>query len=323
MVRLAPPGYMTEMIEIVERIRRGGHIDHYETKRRHKDGRLLDVSLTESPIYDADRQLIGISKVLRDITAAKAAEAALRESQTRLQELHSELLHVSRLSAMGQMAATVTHELNQPLTAITNYMAAAAGIVDRGGEVPLSRLRNILERATEQATRAGDIIERLRGFMSRGDTEKRIEAVPSLLQEAAQLVLIGIKQKGIGISIQTDLPNVKILVDKVQIQQVLLNVLRNAAEAVTDQDDRRVSLAAAAGDGFVQISVSDNGSGLPEEVRAKLFRPFVSTKRSGMGIGLSICHTIISAHRGSISAEPNPGGGTIFRITLPVAREDE
>jgi two-component system CheB/CheR fusion protein len=142
MVRLAAPGYVTEMVEIVERIRRGGHIDHYETKRRHKDGRLLDVSLTESPIYDADRQLIGISKVLRDITAAKAAEAALRESQTRLQELHSELLRVSRLSAMGQMSATVTHELNQPLTAITNYMAAAAGIVDRGGEVPLSRLRN-------------------------------------------------------------------------------------------------------------------------------------------------------------------------------------
>jgi two-component system sensor kinase FixL len=135
--------------------------------------------------------------------------------------------------------------------------------------------------------------------------------------------LIGIKQKGIGISIQSDLPNVKIHVDKVQIQQVLLNLLRNAAEAVADQDDRRVSLAAAAGDGFVQIGVSDNGSGLPEEVQANLFQPFVSTKRNGMGIGLSICHTIVSAHRGRISAEPNPGGGTIFRITLPVAREDE
>ena len=320
-VRLAAPGYEGDMLEIVDRVRHGSRVDHYETKRRHKDGTVLDVSLTESPIYDADGQLIGISKVLRDITVRKAAEAALRQSEARLQELNIELLHVSRLSAMGQMAAVVTHELNQPLTAITSYMDTAALLLGRGGEVPVSRLSGLLERAGQQANRAGEIIERLRGFMSRGETDKRIEPVPSLLKEAAELVLIGIKQKGIGINVQPDLPDVKILADKIQIQQVLLNLLRNAAEAVAEKDDRQISLVAEPREDSVRISVIDNGPGLPEEVQAKLFQPFVSTKRSGMGVGLSICHTIVTAHGGRIWAEPNSGGGTIFRIALPVAPE--
>lgn len=322
-VHLAAPGYEAEMLEIVDRIRSGDRIDHHETRRRHKNGTILDVSLTESPIYDTDGQLVGISKVLRDITATKAAEAALKESQTRLQELNTELLHVSRLSAMGQMAAVVTHELNQPLTAITSYMDTAALLLSRGGEVPVTRLSGLLERAGQQATRAAEIIERLRGFMSRGETDKRIEPVPPLLTEAAELALMGVKQKGVGIGVQPDLPDQKVLADKVQIQQVLLNLLRNAVEAVAEQDAPQVSLAAEARDQSVYISVIDNGPGLPDEVQAKLFQPFVSTKRSGMGVGLSICHTIISAHDGSIRAEPNPAGGTIFRITLPVAPEDQ
>jgi two-component system, LuxR family, sensor kinase FixL len=322
-VHLAAPGYEAEMLEIADRIRHGGRIDHYETRRRHKDGSIFDVSLTESPIYGSGGQLIGISKVLRDITAAKTAEAALTESQARLQELNIELLHVARLSAMGQMAAMVTHELNQPLTAITSYMDTAALLLGRGGEVPISRLNGLLERAGQQASRAGNIIERLRGFMSRGDTDKRIESVSPLLRETAELVLMGIKQKGIGIDLQPDLPDVKILADKVQIQQVLLNLLRNAAEAVAEQEDRQISLVAEAREDSVHISVIDNGPGLPKEVQAKLFQPFVSTKRNGMGVGLSICHTIIGAHDGSIRAEPNSGGGTIFRITLPVAPEDQ
>jgi two-component system sensor kinase FixL len=158
--------------------------------------------------------------------------------------------------------------------------------------------------------------------MSRGETEKRIEAVPPLLSETVDLVLMGIKQKGIGIGIQPDLPNVKILADKIQIQQVLLNLLRNAVEAVAEQEDRQVSLAAEAQNDAIEIRVHDNGPGLPEAVRTKLFQPFVSTKQNGMGLGLSICRTIISAHGGEIFAEPNPDGGTIFRVTLPTVRGD-
>jgi len=318
-LKLAAPGYEVEMAGILDRIRRGGRIDHYETMRQHKDGSLLHVSLTESPVYDADGQLTGASKVLRDITAAKTAEAALRESQTRLQELHTELLHVSRLSAMGQMAAMITHELNQPLTAITNYMQAGTAILDLGNEVPVARVRSVMERAGEQALRAGQIIQRLRGFISRGETEKRIEAIPPLLQEAAELAAMGMKQRGVAIGVQPEVPNVSILADKIQIQQVLLNLMRNAVEAVSDQTHKKVELTVDREEDAVYISVVDNGPGLPDAVKAKLFEPFVSTKQTGMGVGLSICNTIVTAHGGRLWAEPNPGGGTIFRMTLPLA----
>ena len=164
-LRLAVPGHGDDMTEILNRIKRGEYVDHYETTRRHKNGATLHVSLTVSPVYDADGQLIGASKVARDITATKRAEAALNESQTRLQELHAELLQVSRLSAMGQMAAMVTHELNQPLTAINNYMEAAGALLDRGNDLPLAGLRSAVGRAGEQASRAGQIIQRLRGLV--------------------------------------------------------------------------------------------------------------------------------------------------------------
>ena len=161
--RLAVPEHGDDMIEILNRIRRGERVHHYETMRRHKNGAILHTSLSVSPIYDSDGQLIGASKVSRDITAAKNADRALKQSETRLQEMHAELLHVSRLSAMGQVAAMLAHELNQPLTAISNYMEAARALLDRGGDLPLSRIGNAIDRAGEQAVRAGQIIQRLRG----------------------------------------------------------------------------------------------------------------------------------------------------------------
>ena len=318
-IRLAVPGHESDVVAILDRIRQGGRADHYETTRRRKDGSFVQISLTESPIRDAAGRLVGISKVSRDVTSARMAEAALRESEARLQEVQAELAHVSRLSAMGQMAAVVAHELNQPLTAIANYMDAAAVLLDRGGALPDARLRGAIERAAEQAKRAGQIIQRLRGFASRGDSEKRFEPVPPLVREAAELAMLGARQSGIDIRVQSELPAAVVLADKIQIQQVLLNLLRNAVEAVADRQSPEVYLSAEVVGETVRISVADNGPGLPDEVRARLFEPFVSTKRSGMGIGLSICHTIVTAHDGELSAEPNPQGGTIFRVTLPVA----
>jgi two-component system sensor kinase FixL len=322
-LRLAAPGHADDMTAILNRIKRGERVNHYETTRRHENGAILHVSLSVSPIYDADGQLIGASKVARDITAAKMAEAALDESQARLQELHAELLHVSRLSAMGQMAAMVAHELNQPLTAISNYMEAAGALLDRGVDPPLANLRRAVERAGEQAVRAGQIIQRLRGFASRRDSEKRFEAISPLVKEAAELALLGTKLRGVSITVQDDLADVTVIVDKIQIQQVLLNLLRNAAEAVADQERQEIVLLTEVRDDTVQISVVDNGPGLPDEVKAKLFQPFVSTKQTGMGVGLSICQTIIAAHDGRLWAESNPEGGTIFRLTLPIALADE
>ena len=321
-LRLAIPGHSDDMLAILERIKRREPVDHHETIRQHKNGTTLYISLSVSPIYDANGQLIGASKIARDITAAKQADAALKESRSQLEELHAEFLHVSQLSAMGQMAAMVTHEINQPLTAISNYLEAANALIRLGGEPPLSRISNVIERAAEQAIRAGQIIQRMRGLASRSDGEKRVECVAPLVKETAELALVGTKLQGISITIQDSSGDATVVADKVQIQQVLLNLLRNAAEAVADQEHRDIALVVVTRDDIVQISVIDNGPGLPEEVQAKLFQPFISTKKTGMGVGLSICHSIIAAHDGRLWAEPNPDGGTIFHISLPTTEAD-
>ena len=282
-----------------------------------KDGSEFPVEIGLNPIT-TDEGLMVLSAIV-DISERKAAETALRESQERAQALHAELLHMSRLSAMGQMGAMVAHELNQPLTAIRNYMEAAGELLRRGADVPTARLGTAIERAAEQAIRAGQIVQQLRGFASRGDAEKRIEQIPALIREAAELALVGIRQRGIVIQVDDDIADVPVLVDKIQMQQVLLNLLRNAAEAVADQERRDIALLAEAMGDTVRVSIVDNGPGLPEEVNARLFQPFVSTKKTGMGVGLSICQSIVAAHNGRIWADANPDGGTIFSLALPIA----
>lgn len=275
-----------------------------------KNGSEFPVEIGLNPI-ETDEGTMVLSAIV-DITERKLAEA-------RLQELDSQLLHVSRLSAAGQMAAMVMHELNQPLTVISSYMELAGALLDRGGDLPLARLRNAVERAGEQAMRMGQIIRGLSEFVSRGNSEKRIEAISPLIKEAAELAILGTQHRGVTIRVQDDPGDVTVVVDKIQIQQVLLNLLRNAAEAIADQERREIALLTEVRDDTIQISVVDNGPGLPDEVKAKLFQPFISTKKTGMGVGLSICHTIITAHDGRLWAETNPEGGTIFRLTLPTA----
>ena len=198
-------------------------------------------------------------------------------------------------------------------------MEAAGALLRRGGDLPAARLGTAVERAAEQAIRAGQIVQQLRGFASRGDAEKRIEQIPALIREAAELALVGIRQRGIVIQVDDDIADVPVLVDKIQMQQVLLNLLRNAAEAVADQERRDIALLAEAMGDTVRVSIVDNGPGLPEEVNARLFQPFVSTKKTGMGVGLSICQSIVAAHNGRIWADANPDGGTIFSLALPIA----
>jgi two-component system sensor kinase FixL len=235
----------------------------------------------------------------------------------RLETLQSELLHISRLSAMGEMAAALAHELNQPLSAISNYL--------RGGlrllllENPGSQAVAPMDKATEQSLRAGHIIRRLRDFVASGESERREESLSRLVEEAGALALVGARGAGVGVKMARDPAVDAVFVDKIQVQQVLLNLIRNALEAMegSARKELLVTVQAAGGD-MAEISVADSGSGVSPAVADRLFQPFVSTKSGqGMGVGLSICRTIIEAHGGRIWAEPNPSGGTIFRFTVP------
>ena len=174
--RIAAPGYEAEMRDILRRIREGEKIDHYETLRRHADGSIVNISLSVSPIYDVSGRLVGASKVARDVTRATRSETALKQSQTRLQELQSELLHVSRLSAMGEMASALAHEVNQPLAAISNYMKGSRRLLAGIRDPVAPKIEEAMDKASEQAIRAGQIIRRLRDFVVRGESEKRPRA---------------------------------------------------------------------------------------------------------------------------------------------------
>jgi two-component system sensor kinase FixL len=240
-----------------------------------------------------------------------------QKTEARLQELQSELVHISRLTAMGEMASALAHELNQPLSAIANYLKGSRRLIEGRQDEESGTIRDAMDKAAEQALRAGQIIRRLRDFVARGESERRVENVKKLIEEASALALVGAKDQGIRTRFQFD-PTVElVLADKVQIQQVLLNLMRNAIEAMEGADRRELVVAVAAGaDDLITISVSDTGSGIAPDMTSQLFQPFVTTKRHGMGVGLSISRTIVEAHGGQIWADGNPGGGTIFRLTL-------
>jgi two-component system sensor kinase FixL len=241
---------------------------------------------------------------------------ARRRAEKRAQDLQVELLHVSRLSAMGQMAAAIAHELNQPLTAIANFAAAAERMLAYHAEVP-PKVLDYIGKVAIQADRAGQIIRRLRRFVERGEIQIRPEAVIPVLEEGIALTLLGAKDTGMRMTTNfaPDLPEVSI--DRVQIQQVLINLVRNAIEAMQGSPRRELTIEAApVEDGNVAITVADTGPGLAKEVVSQLFQPFVTTKSQGMGVGLSISRSIVEAHGGTLTASANPGGGTVFRFTL-------
>ena len=440
---LTPPGRADEMRCILDRIGRGERIEHYETERRRKDGRLIQISLTVSPIRGETGQIVGAAKIARDITEARRAQAALFEREAhlrsildtvpdgmivtddhgimqslsvaaermfgytadevrgrnlsmlmpspyreahdsyiarylatgerriigvgrvvtgqrkdgsifpielavgevrgeghrlftgfvrdlterqrtlkRLQELQSELSHVSRLTEMGQMASSLVHEINQPLTATTNYLQAARRLLVRGDRGSLERTADVIENALAQVTRTTQIIQRLRDFVRKSESEPRAEDVGKIIEEASALALIGAKERDVNVQLRCDPRLPEVSVDKIQIQQVVVNLARNAIEAMEGSGRRELTVSAdLIEDGMVQVSVADTGPGIAPEIADRLFQPFVTTKAQGMGVGLSICRSIVEAHGGELRVEPNPGGGTIFRFSVPVVRE--
>jgi len=253
---------------------------------------------------------------VRDLTDRETTER-------RLQDLQSELVHVSRLTAMGEMASALAHELNQPLSAIANYMKGSERLLDV--EPPdRVKIKGALSSAAEQALRAGQIIRRLRDFVGKGEADRRIENLSKLLEEAGALAMIGAKERGVRLKFDIDRQVDLVLADKVQVQQVVLNLMRNAIEAMTDSSRRELVVAARPlPEDMVEIAVADTGPGIAPEMAEQLFQPFVTTKSEGMGVGLSISRTIIEAHGGRIWMEPNTDGGTVFRFTLRAVRQEE
>jgi two-component system sensor kinase FixL len=243
-----------------------------------------------------------------------------RDQERRFQELQSELVHVSRLTAMGEMASSIAHELNQPLGAVANFLRGASRMLD--GEAPdVARARVGLDRAGAEALRAGEIIKRLREFVAKGDTEQALEDPARLLEEACALALVGARERGVRVGLSFDRSLGAVLVDKVQIQQVVFNLVRNAIEAVEAVADPAVRVTLRRSKGQALITVSDNGPGVSPAVAARLFQPFVTSKTTGMGVGLSICRTIVEAQGGRIWLRLNAPGGAEFNFTLPLAEE--
>ncbi len=282
---------------------------------RRKDGSTFPMELAVGEaMVNARRVFTGF---IRDLTERQMAES-------RMQELQSELLHVSRLSDVGQMASALAHELNQPLAAIVNYVQAMRRLLQASNLAPPARIIETMDKTVAQAVRAGEIIQHLRSFIRKGESERNNEDLNKVVEEATALGLVGAKEGGIKVRVDLSPEAMPVFIDKVQIQQVVFNLIRNSVEALPQSDLRELSVSTVrGGDGLAQVSVSDTGPGLAQTVIDQLFQPFVTTKEKGMGLGLSICRSIVEAHGGRLWATPNPVRGVTFQFSLPMAEHGE
>jgi two-component system sensor kinase FixL len=278
------------------------------TTARRRDGTSfpIDLHIGEARLGE-DRVFTGF---IRDLTEGQRAEL-------RLHELQSELAHVSRVTAMGALATSIAHELNQPLTAITNYVETARDMLERPDEATLAAVREALDECADQSVRAGQIIRKTRDLAACGEAVRRPTSLSRIVSEASALALVGAGERGVEVKVQLDARADWVLVDRIQIQQVLINLIRNAIEAMSQSPVRCLRISSGRSPGsHVQVTIEDSGPGLPPEIAEHLFQPFVSTKAKGMGLGLSICHAIILGHGGRIWAEPSTLGGAAFHYTV-------
>jgi len=275
-----------------------------------KGGETFPMELQVSEFGSAGKRFF--TGFVRDLTEQQAAKR-------RIQDLQAELLHTSRLSVMGQMASTMAHELNQPLTAVMNYLEAARHLLESGSQ-SAERIGGLMSRAVAQAERAGDVIRQLRQFVRKGETDHRAESLNTLVEEALALALVGARLSGVRVTLALDHSLPPVLVDAVQVQQVVLNLVRNAIEAMEAGERRELSITTrvTASANMAEVTVADSGPGIAPEIADRLFQPFVTTKENGMGLGLSICREIVEAHQGRLSVAPAPSGGAVFRLTLPM-----
>ncbi|MDW9609525.1 sensor histidine kinase FixL [Sinorhizobium meliloti] len=276
---------------------------------QRKDGSTFPMKLAVGEMRSGGERFF--TGFIRDLTERE-------ESAARLEQIQAELARLARLNEMGEMASTLAHELNQPLSAIANYSHGCTRLLRDMDDAVATRIREALEEVASQSLRAGQIIKHLREFVTKGETEKAPEDIRKLVEESAALALVGSREQGVR-TVFEYLPGAEmVLVDRIQVQQVLINLMRNAIEAMRHVDRRELTIRTMPADpGEVAVVVEDTGGGIPEEVAGQLFKPFVTTKASGMGIGLSITKRIVEAHGGEMTVSKNEAGGATFRFTLP------
>ena len=304
--------YLDETRAINDRVLAGeGPDEGFELKLKRRSGEVIDVLIHEAPLIDAHGQHSGWMGSMVDITDRKQADERARQQQDRLQS-------TARLVAMGEMASSIAHELNQPLAAISSYCTGAANMLRN--DSPANEVVPALDKAVEQARRAGQVIRRIYGLARHG--ADRFESIPlgARIDAALALMEVDIRQKGIRVILDLQ-TQACIEGDPVLLEQALLNLLRNAVESMRDTapDQRQISIALACADRYALLTIADRGCGIDATVADKLFDPLFTTKAEGMGMGLAICRSVVENHRGRLSFEANPDGGTVFHILLPLA----
>jgi len=312
---IIPPGRRDEEIAIIERLTRGEQVDHFETVRMRKDGSLLDVALTISPMRDAADRVVGASKLARDITERKHAEEALRQAR-------AELAHVNRVTTMGELTASLAHEVNQPIAAAVT--SANSCIRWLAADVPnLDKARAAAERIVKDGTRAAEIISRIRLLFQKGTQQLECVDVNEVIEE--MIVLLRGEATRHSISVRTELAaNLRqVMGDRVQLQQVMMNLMTNGIDAMKSVDGMRelAIKSQRAENEHLLVSVSDTGVGLPPGQTDEIFNAFFTTKPHGTGMGLRICRSIVESHGGRLWAGDNSPRGASFYVSLPTRVE--
>jgi len=297
------------------RLRQSSHSD-MELIRR-KDGVVVPVSITATPRPEG-----GAVVVLRDISDWVESEERLRFTREELELQRQHMAHMERLNTSGEMAAGIAHEVNQPLTAIANYSGVAKRLL-ASHPVDKVKIAELLDKLELQSRRASDVIQRLRGYVKKPDAGQDAIDINTLIQEVIALAEVDARINDVGVHFQSEQNIPPVIVDAVQIQQVALNLIRNAMESMANHSGRQqgvlVSTRYESGNLFVEVM--DSGAGVEEASKKELFDPFFTTKEGGMGVGLSICQSIIHAHGGNIGYRDNTGSvGSTFYFSLPSTR---
>ena len=306
---LIPADRRQEMVELMDRIARGESVDVFDTIKLDKSGKPLEVSLTMAPVRDPKGVVVGASRIARDMTRKRAADRRLRR-------LQAEAAHASRINASGQMAGALAHEMNQPLTAVINYARSARRLLIKRGMPDDDEVIRFVDRAADQGQRASDIIKRIRLFIGNRQDRVEREDTNAIIEGGLETAVLEIAPESLTVvrNYAPDLPAIPM--DRIQIQQVVANLVRNAVQAMEASPEKTLTVSTCDLGDFISVAIADTGHGISEEVRAHLFEAYSTSKSHGMGIGLTISRSIVETHGGHLAVKTDETGSE-FSFTLP------